>query len=154
MATFQIPVLYTQIAVFLSELEKPFSNWTDRHVAQGFSWRPGSVSFRTFDDGDVVVTVLATDVAPGSTTAERVILVPFHVPPGGTVEVGSIFDTVQVDIVPGDYALTFEHGHTADGKMHCTLRFTPVDHEVRASIVRRDAELSPEGELLMVAEPA
>jgi hypothetical protein len=44
---FAIEILYRQIAVFRSRLEHPFNDWTPRHVKQGFSWRPGSVSFAT-----------------------------------------------------------------------------------------------------------
>jgi Competence protein J (ComJ) len=40
-------ISHSQIAVFDPSLERPFNSWTDAHVAQGFSWRPGSVSFST-----------------------------------------------------------------------------------------------------------
>ena len=47
MEKFIIDVSYSQIAVFNSELENPFNDWTDQHVLQGFSWREESGSFKT-----------------------------------------------------------------------------------------------------------
>lgn len=154
MTTFHFSVSYAQVAVFLSCLEQPFNNWTDRHVAQGFSWRPGSVSFRTFDDGDIEMTVLMESERRETEAAERIIRVPFHVPSGAMVEVGTILDTVQVEIPPGDYAITFEHGRSTDNKMWCILTFDSTRREPRGKIIRADPELINEGDLLMSAEPA
>lgn len=42
-----VDVSYSQLGVFVAGPLKPFNDWTDKHVAQGFAWRPESVSFRT-----------------------------------------------------------------------------------------------------------
>ena len=36
---------YGQLSVFASALKDPYNDWTDQHISQGFTWRPGSVSF-------------------------------------------------------------------------------------------------------------
>lgn len=154
MASFSIDASYSQVCVFLADQHNPFNNWTEQHVAQGFAWRPGSVSFRTFDDGSVTVSVTRKGRFDESSRATRVIRVPFSVPTDSTVEVGSIFDSQQIELPAGDYSLTFEHGRDADGGMWCNLLFEPVAHAVQASVLRADKELRPGEQLLMNAEPA
>jgi hypothetical protein len=154
MARFSIDVSYRQVCVFLADQHNPFNNWTEQHVEQGFAWRPGSVSFRTFDDGSLAVSVMGNRRFDESSTATRVIRVPFSAPTGSTVEVGSIFDSQQIELAAGEYALTFEHGHDADGTMWCNLLFEPVASAVQADVLRADKELRPGEQLLMNAEPA
>ncbi|WNZ26896.1 hypothetical protein HJG54_28635 [Leptolyngbya sp. NK1-12] len=47
LASFQLRALYNQVAVFDPSLEYPYNDWLPQHAAQGFTWRPGSVSFGT-----------------------------------------------------------------------------------------------------------
>jgi Competence protein J (ComJ) len=154
MARFSIDVSYRQVCVFLADQHNPFNDWTEQHVAQGFAWRPGSVSFRTLDDGSLAVSVMINRRFDEASTATRVIRVPFSVSTGSTVEVGSMFDSQQIDLAAGEYALTFEHGRSPDGTMWCELFFEPVAHAVQASVLRADQELRPGEQLLMNAEPA
>ncbi|AUX29630.1 MULTISPECIES: competence protein ComJ [Sorangium] len=153
MSQFSLEVAYSQIFVFQSCLKDPFNDWTDAHVAQGFSWRPGSVSFRTLDvEGMASVIVekgTALDVSPSAT---RAIQVPFHVPVGVDVEVGTLTGTVVIELDPGDYTVLFEHGRCLGSGMWCKFRFVPGTTAPR--VVRRDEELSPGEELLMDAQPA
>jgi hypothetical protein len=154
MASFAIDVSYSQVCVFLAGQPNPFNNWTEQHVAQGFAWRPGSVSFRTLDDGALAVSVTRTRRFDESSTATRVIRVPFEVPVGKRVEIGSMFDSQQIELPTGDYALIFEHGYDSEGKMWCNLLFEPVVQAVQASVLRADKELRLSEQLLMEAEPA
>lgn len=80
-ATITLDVSYAQIAVCGSSLESPFNEWTDKHVAQGFAWRPGRVSFRTLEESgrQMVTIVVAEPVGPVRPDAVRVIDVPFEV---------------------------------------------------------------------------
>src|ERR1700743_191003 len=92
-----LDITYSQVAVFHPSLKQPFNIWTDRHVAQGFAWRPGSVSFSTIDEGGVHtirVSVISSFVEI-SPAAIRVIEVPFRVPSDGSVEIASISDSQQ-----------------------------------------------------------
>jgi hypothetical protein len=151
-----IEVSYGQIAVFQSTLQRPFNDWTDVHVAQGFAWRPGSVSFATLEGGGA----LDLDVGRAGPTLDtsraiRIISVPFEVDPSGFVEIASIADGVVIQLPPGAHRLTFEHGLTESGRMWCRMWFEPaVDGLVEASIIRADASLDPGLPLAMDARPA
>ncbi|MEA2554324.1 MAG: hypothetical protein QOJ65_2500, partial [Fimbriimonadaceae bacterium] len=107
---FILYVSFAQVAVFLSSLEHPFNEWTDEHVAQGFSWRKGSVSFRTLEEaGDYAITVNILEELPEvSLGANRVIEVPFEVPEGASVEIASISDSNIVDVPGARYILRYE----------------------------------------------
>jgi hypothetical protein len=154
MEKFLVDVSYQQICVFLADQPSPFNDWTEQQVLQGFAWRPGSVSFRTFGDGRLAISVTGKDESCGASTAVRIIRVPFLIPDGSRVEAGSIFESQQLELPSGEYALTFEHGHDSDGAMWCHLLFEPVAHAVQASVLRADNELKPGEPLLMNAEPA
>jgi hypothetical protein len=149
----ELYVTYRQIAVFQSGLANPFNDWRDAHVRQGFVWRPGSVSFATFDDGRLAVIVERSGAPPGR-KARRAILVPFTVPRRGWVEIATITESQDVSLEPGEYGLTFEHGLTEDGKMWCRLRWQLVDRPVEPAILLADSELEPLKPLLMDADPA
>lgn len=153
MDPFSLEVTYSQISVFQSHLKDPFNDWTDAHVSQGFSWRPGSVSFRTLDvDGPASVVVEKGPTLDVSPSAIRAIQVPFHVPVGVDVEIGTLTGTVVMELEPGDYTVLFEHGRCHDSRMWCKFRFVPGTSAPR--VLRRDEELSPGEDLLMDAQPA
>ena len=153
---FPIFVSYSQVTVFDRSLERPFNQWTDRHVAQGFSWRKGSAAFRTIaESGQYIVTVMVDaprdELSPG---AIRVIDVPFEVPADGVIEIGSISDSSLLEIPPGMYSLRFEccdpmHGENAKSYFAFTRSTTSMFR-----IVRADPELSAEGELLLTTSAA
>jgi hypothetical protein len=144
-------VTHAQVAVFNPDLESPFNDWTEQHVRQGFSWRPGSVSFRTLSaDGDLEVTSVVGE-RPVAPEARRAIVVPFSCT-GSKVEVSTIADSAGVDLPRGEYALRFEHWTDAGG-MHCRLVFTPSEN-VKACVLTADEALQPQEPLLMVATPA
>jgi Competence protein J (ComJ) len=155
LASISLDVSFGQIAVFASTLESPFNDWTDKHVAQGFAWRPGSVSFRTLEqDGPHSVTVVVVEhVGPVSADAVRAIDVPFDVPAHEMLEIASISESAQVSIPAGRHLLRCEflpvHGNTAPVR----LTFGTKD-DAHFRIALADAELSQDGELLTTAEPA
>jgi len=152
MTAFSLQVAYSQVAVFNGDLSDPFNDWTAAQVAQGFSWRPGSVSFQTrIEAGPVAVDVkTATDAPPLS--GIRVISVPFTVSKAGEVEVASIADGQVLTIPPGDYQLLFETGDGEPGHW-CRLTFVPGG-AMTPRIIRFDAEIVPPDRLIMDAEPA
>ena len=156
MQTFSLDVSYAQICVFDSTLASPFNDWTDGHVRQGFSWRPGSVSFATLDAAGKILVRFdrASQVDWSRSVGARIITVPFSVPPHGAVEVATITGSVALVLAAGEYELTFEHGQDADGAMWATFHFRPVAAPVAAKVVRADAALSPAAELVMTAQPA
>jgi hypothetical protein len=149
-------VSYSQMAVFDPTLRRPFNEWTRGHVAQGFSWRPGSVAFRTVQESGphlVMASVVAYQVEPMSEVI-RAIDVPFEVPPEGTVEIGSISDSTSFELPPGLYQLRFEcYGRTNGTKPRVRFLFCRDDDPV-FRLVRVDSDLHPGKDLLLSALPA
>jgi hypothetical protein len=156
MATLSIEVAYAQLAVFDPTLASPLNDWINAHVLQGFAWRPGSVSFKTLESaGSVAVDVLRTQVFDESKSkAQRIIVVPFTVAEHGSIEVGTVGSGVRLQMPPGEYELTFEHGRNADRRLWARLYFVRAEKPVEPRIVRADPGLSPPPVLLMTTKPA
>lgn len=154
--TFTLDVSYAQVAVFTAGMEAPFNDWTDLHVAQGFSRRSESVSFRTLDEGGALKIYVETDASfdMAKSTAKRIIRVPFTVSDPGEIEVASIGGSAMLRLSPGAYEITFEHGSDPTRGMWCKLYFRRTADVVMPAILRADDELSPGEQLVMTAEPA
>ena len=152
MEKFIIDMSYSQIAVFNSELENPFNDWTDQHVLQGFSWREESVSFKTLiDAGPMTVEVRKSAELP-ILDGIRAITVPFYCPTGKKIEIASIAQGHVVGIEGGIYQLVFEAGYSDD---ECWSRFTFIPHGSQIpKILIADAEIDATNELIMHAEQA
>jgi hypothetical protein len=146
-------VSYSQIAVFDGRLENPFNCWTKSHVGQGFSWRDGSVSFKTLvDAGPVAVEteVLAeAKIVPGCV---RAISVPFVVDGQAKVEVATITESYPVTINPGRYQLVYQTGWR-DSVNWVRLVFVPGGLQESAILVRDD-EIDATRPFVMAANPA
>ena len=154
--TIKFEVAYSQLAVFASALPQPFNDWTDRHVLQGFAWRPGSVSFRSvIEAGQHSVEVnVAEHVGPVHPEAVRAVEVPFEVSSDGAIEIGSIAETVPLSVPVGSYLLRCEFLQPSDAAaQRVTLTFAKKDPQ-RFAVVRADGELLVCGELLLTAQPA
>ncbi|MCL4799154.1 MAG: hypothetical protein KJ025_06175 [Burkholderiales bacterium] len=151
-----VDVSYSQLAVFPSALDQPFNDWTDQHVAQGFSWRPGTVSFRTLAEAGPhsVEIEVVEHTGSASKDAVRAIEVPFEVPANGAVEVGSISDSTAVTLPPGRFLLRCEFlGLGVDDGQRVRLIFAKSDVP-RFAVVRADEALSVSTPLLTTAQPA
>lgn len=151
MAKFQVFVSYSQLSVFDPSLQKPFNNWTPEHVAQGFAWRPGSVSFATLLESETydVELLLSEGEVPMSPTAIRAIEVPFLVPSNGVIEVASISGGQQLELPPGPYELRFEA--LPGPEIRLVLTKGGVQ---RFAVLRADSGLAPKTPLLKLADPA
>lgn len=149
-----LQVSYAQIAVFHAHLANPFNKWSDAHVNQGFSWRPGSVSFATLEPHGPIALTVTRSAPPDDGSAERTIVVPFSVPAGGDLEIATISASAHMHLAQADYALAFCHGRSPGGAMWARLSFERVVGRVPARIVRADPALRPHTDLVMTAEPA
>lgn len=148
----EITVSYAQLCVFDPAIEAPYNDWADAHVAQGFSWRPGSVSFATDSDcASVVVKVMSTEGAPDLADADSAIRVPFVVPPSGTVEIGSVMSGVEASFPPGYYALYFLAPSSAT--LPFRLVFVPAD-KIEPAVLREGRNAKMQVGYLMTAVPA
>jgi hypothetical protein len=154
--SFFLSLSHSQIAVFDGRLEQPFNMWTEKHVNQGFSWRPGAVSFRTIASGGRhhVGLLITPEEVELPSDAVRIIQVPFEVPSHGSVEVASIPDARPFELRPGSYALRYEC-FPLDGGSEPRVNFVFMKRDNPTfSVLRADAELSLSGELLLTASPA
>ena len=154
--TIRFEVSYSQLAVFVSTLKQPFNDWTDKHFAQGFAWRPGSVSFRTVSEtGSHSVEITVVDQAGAvHPDAVRVVDVPFNVPTDGAIEIGSITETVPLTLPAGLYILRCEFLQSVGADVE-RVRLIFANTEVpRFAVVRADSELLIAGDLLTTAEAA
>lgn len=164
--SFDLEIGYTQIVVCDSEHADAFNDWSDQHVAQGFAWRTGNVSFGTVGHGSECFVEVRQDTEVNlKEKTQRAILVPFIVSSSETVFVDSLGggEPEEVQLPAGNYALVFETGFREELReepeyqddpywlpMWCCLTFVPQD-SVRAEILRADSDLNPSYPLLMEA---
>lgn len=148
---FDLKVSYSQIAVFWPELANPFNDWSKQHFAQGFSWREGSVSFKTIiESGPMKLEALVTDQFEMRDDSIRAISVPFYRSSvDASVEIASIAESRVQDLHPGQYQLVCEMG-ALDGTHWCKLTFV-IDGSLEPVIFKADNELTPQLPLLMEA---
>ncbi|MDQ0458478.1 competence protein ComJ [Rhizobium paknamense] len=107
-AEFPITVLYTQVVVHLPGLPRPGLLWDDEHVAQGFAWSEGIVSFGVPDhDGECLIRVDIADAINVSDAAEWAVQTPFDVT-ATPVKIGTIGNLKDVNVPPGKFNLMFE----------------------------------------------
>lgn len=150
-SVFTITVLYSQVIVCNALMESPYNDWSNEHVAQGFSWRPGSVSFEPAEDGGkCYIELIVNEELAIDENAERVIIVPFTVLPPGIVELSGIAEYRRLDIPPDTYSLRYETGHR-NGDMWCRFILNTA-MSVEPKIIR-PGTLSPPNTLCMSAMP-
>ena len=154
--TIVVEVSFSQLSIFWQGLEHPFNDWTDKHVLQGFAWRPGSVSFRTLvETGLHSVKISFVDrVESINVNAIRAIDVPFDMPTDASIEIGSIFDSTAISLPAGQYLLRCEFlsGGKPD-RQRVGLIF--ANKEIpRFAVLRADDALRPENPLITMAVAA
>ncbi|WP_010183118.1 competence protein J [Sphingomonas sp. PAMC 26605] len=161
LARFDVAVVQNMVYVFNAGIDAPFNDWSDTALAQGFSWRDGSVGFLLFTDydpADLSARVhLGEDASPDGAT--RIIRVPFRVDAGGKVCVSGIYEEGDrsVALDPGSYDLFFAltpgtpATDDANGRLSATFSFVTGDRS--AAIERADDELDPPAAFAMDAEP-
>ncbi len=151
---FQIYLSFSQICVFISSLENPFNYWSDRNFSQGFSWRPGSASFRALtEDGDHHVFLFINEPVPSlPTNCVRAFKVPFETI-DGIVEIASISDSTQLEITPGLYTLRVEFLEPCpDGIPEINIRFNKGVSDFK--VLKADSELDIITDFDLMAKPA
>ncbi|WP_204127243.1 competence protein ComJ [Pseudomonas ogarae] len=145
---------YSQFCVFLSSLDQPYNDWSDRSYAQGFSWRVGSASFRALtEDGVHKVNIFINEEKSVlGTEVVRAFRVPFAVK-GKSVEIGSISDTVSLELSEGDYALSVEFiDPSLNGVNEINVRLNKGSCDF--DVLRADAEINDQGGFDVNAKPA
>jgi hypothetical protein len=150
LATFHSYVRFGQVIVADAAMENPYNDWTPRHIAQGFSWRPGSVAFRMlYDAPRIDIEVRLSSSVQVDAASERAILVPFVVSATSGVEIDREY---LVHVPAGPYGLLCEVGERRREHLWCRLTFS-TGASPQPQILRADAALSPIRPLLMEASP-
>ncbi len=161
LATFSLHITYGHFAVAEAACDPPLNDWQDRHVAQGFAWRPGCVAFGTLKaSGPMRIEVARADSLDVDPSARRAIVVPFEVGPSGVVLVLDAFSygpaIPRIEVGAGRYALLFETASDRSSPdpdaMRTRLTFIP-DPQPAARILRADDQLSPGPALFLDARP-
>jgi hypothetical protein len=150
-------IFYSQLIVSDEAIAPVPNDWTERHVAQGFTWGPGTVSFGTLGDvGDLRVEVRVAGDPEALPHAARAIVVPFSVSQPGQVTLSDCVNEETVGVPLGEYALLCEMGYSSVRRGQeaewCRLPFAP-GRDAQPEILRADAALSPQYPLLMEADP-
>ena len=153
---FDLFASYSQISVFMAGLDKPFNDWEQAHVEQGFAWREGSVSFATLEEaGTLHCEAVVADAWRPHPEAERAIQVPFRVSGGDSVEIASISDGVVFKLGTLESCLlVFEIWVDEHADMQVCLTFVPHRGPITPTILKADGALCPPAELRMTARPA
>lgn len=170
-ASFNLGLLYTLFYVHNYGLEYPFNDLDDQHIAQGFSWRPESVSFESLNSSPyLAVEVHLEDEIRLEDDTVRAILVPFSVTSSKGIVITDVTAADPGDevvlILKGEYSLLFETGFREEFRNDpayqgrslsllptwCRLTFIP-QQSTQAKILRADEGLSPVDPLLMEANP-
>jgi len=149
-----LPILYAQLAVFSSDEEHPYNDCAEGHIAQGFAWRPASVSFAISPNiHQLWVNIRQLKTYAPSPSANRVILVPIHVKGGRGLECGNVVDTVQIAIPDGQYALFFELFESNDaGQARAEITLTL--EKAIPCILKPGPDMTVPDKLLLEASPA
>jgi hypothetical protein len=102
-----ISVNYTQFIVHRTN-RRPGHIWKDEHVAQGFAWSDGSVSFGVPDhDGECLLEVdLVDELSELGPAVSWAVGVPFSAG-SGLLKVGTVGIVAPIAIPAGDYGLAF-----------------------------------------------
>lgn len=168
--TCDISINYRTVALIDTDIPSSYNDWTSMHIKQGFSWRPGSISFRTLRPYEPVVAYpVIVQLARQFVVAPeylRVIKVPFDVVTGQVELSSPMSNSWLIPIPPAHYAIYFSIaiGGTVETiyageppdytDVVYRLTFVPSEDPVMPEIMRADMELSPPDELLMSAVPA
>ncbi|TYP70214.1 competence protein ComJ [Paenibacillus methanolicus] len=153
----ELTISYSQLTVYNQETEHPFSDWTDAHIRQGFTWREGAVSFGAIGDERSIIEVAVRKEAAPEPGAIRAIVVPFETGEGGVIVSSILSEAYGYDVPQGSYELWCEivpaPPEAAGNRTRYLFTFVPCG-DPKARIAKRDAELDPGKTLLMVASPA
>lgn len=159
---FPIGIFYSQMNICDSE-SSIFSLWSKEHVAQGFAWRDGTVSFGIPDhDGMCFVeTKLVKELKPLNENVIRAIRVPLTIK--HRTFVATVIDRKDIDIPAEEYSLEFrllsgslvaEKDEFGDPYAYLIqFFFLPGKSDV-FEILRASDEMSTDKVLTKTAEPA
>lgn len=103
---FLVTILYSQISIY-DDPAPDFPKWTEEHVAQGFAWRPGHVSFGVPDhNGQCRVIIKTADKFDELKDKDfRVIRVPIELT--SSAWLATVIDEHAIPLETGTYAIEY-----------------------------------------------
>lgn len=147
-------ISFRQFAVFDATITSPFNRWTPEHFAQGFCYRPGTVSFMTLSE-DGLIRVTITDELFQEQPAIRIYTMPLEVSGLGGLEVATITDSLRVNIPNGRYKLNVYLGQDKIGEDWCFVNINKsVAWPIMPEMLKKDKDITKDSDFLMDAEPA
>jgi len=152
----QTYISYSTFAVYDAALTKPYNDWTEAHVLQGFSWREGSVSFATIhNSGTCSIELITSENYQINNQSQRSIYVPFRCPENGDIEIGGISHGTPLKCPVQTSGILFDHGIVAkkDQSMWCRLTFV-TGRQRPAEILLADNDITRPKQFSMTATPA
>lgn len=153
LADFPVTVDHAQVVVYTQDRVASGLLWSDDHVAQGFAWSPGYVSFGVPDhDGEVRIRVELVDGMVLDPQALWAVQVPFSV--NGPVQVGTLFNTRDVEMPDGSYNLTYQALAGAGDYAYILLLKFSQSSAPQFHILRKGGEITADAVLRRDAEPA
>ncbi len=153
LADFPMVVDHAQVLVGSESREISGLLWTDEHVAQGFAWADGFVSFGVPDhDGECRVLVETSHDAALDPSALWAVQVPFHVT--GPLRIGTVFDARAVAVPDGRYNLIYQA--FSGGSDHAyTLRLSfSLNAAPKFRILKKGGDVTADAVLRRDAEPS
>jgi len=150
----RLEIAYHQISVFWAGIESPFSDWDQRHVDQGFTWRKDAVGIMTISDSGLINTGINKNNKIYD-DAKRVLILPFSVQGGKGVEVSTIISGYDVAIADGIYNLLIQLGVDEDGVDWCWFSF--LDPDITGGTpryIKVDDQIKNKTDFIMEARPA
>jgi hypothetical protein len=153
-----VTITHSQISVFDGATPE-FNLWDDYHVAQGFSWREGHVSFGVPDhDGQCVVETHFVEAFPElDKQVLRAICVPLSA--SENLFIATTVDEYQTDIPNGNYEVEFHlrPGSVEKDKDPYAFRinfFFKQSAEREFVILKKSGEMTSDKVLTTSAKPA
>ena len=145
---------YRQVSIFNYGLENPFSDWTKKHIEQGFTYRPGSIGIMTFSQSGLLKTGVDFSEEVKS-ESERILVLPFNVSGNSGIEVATITAGFQVEIDDGEYSLMIQLGRLDESTDWIWFSFVqPTKLDSSPRFLKADLEITRRNDFLLSAYPA
>lgn len=122
-----LDLCYRQFYIFRKGLKNPFNEWNEKHVEQGFSFRPESIGIMTISESGILhIDVLQDAVICDN--AKRILEFKFTVP-NNYVEIATVTASCFYKIKCGDYKVRIQLSSQREGEDLCRISFLPIAND-------------------------
>ncbi len=150
----ELEIAYQQISIFNYGVEKPFSNWTADHIAQGFTLRTEAIGIMTLNQAGRIKTNIDKNESILD-EAKRIYIFPFQVNGGRGIEIATIVEGFPIEIEDGKYSLLIQLGEISTEMEWCCFSFCNYNqNSMQPKIIRADMNITKRSNFLLKANPA